>query len=123
MRRLRLLPAAALMVMAGCLDSTTSTESKAETSPMSASIEGTTWVASAVQVTIDAGAGTFAIAGGGASTNTTISLVVNATAPGTYSLGAGGAGSAVVALSTGQSWTSAGVGGSGSLMITALGND
>jgi hypothetical protein len=119
MARIRLLSAAVLVAMAGCLDSTTSPVN-ADTAPMSASIEGTTWVASAVQVTIDAEAGTLNVAGGGDGSNTVMSMTIAATAPGTYSLGPGGTGAAIVGLSTGQTWTSSGVGGSGSVTITTL---
>ncbi len=121
MRRMRLLSAAVLIVMAGCLDST-SAPVNPDTAPMSASIEGTTWVASAVQVAIDAEAGTLNVVGGGEGTNTNMSISVTATAPGTYSLGPGGPGAATVGLSTGQTWTSNGVGGSGSVIITTLSN-
>jgi len=121
MRRMRLLSAAALVVMAACLDSTAAPVN-ADTAPMSASIEGTTWVASAVQVAIDGEAGTLSVVGGGEGTNTNISISLTATVPGTYSLGPGGPGAATVGLSTGQTWTSSGVGASGSLIVTTLSN-
>jgi len=102
-----------------CLD-TTDPNQNAGPPPMSATIEGTPWFATGIFVTPSDAA--IELAASNEASNAAVSIVINASGPGTYSFGPGSATIAAIGITTGQVWSTMGDGASGTIVVTTFAN-
>jgi hypothetical protein len=119
LRLARMSIVALALTAAACLD-TTNPDQTNGAPPMSAMIEGTPWYATGILVTPTPTSIT--LGGGNSQSNAAVSVVINATAPGTYTLGPGNTSSGVIGITTGQVWSTDGDSASGTIVVTTFAN-
>lgn len=122
MRRITMLLAAAVALVAACGGSSDSSTgvNTGGTSSFSATLGGVAWTAANPVALINASG--VNISSYDASNTTNVTLTFLASAPGTYSLnfGQSTSGVGIVAKTNGQGWSTVHVGGTGTVVVTTL---
>ncbi len=125
MRRRFMLVSAALVIAAACGGSDSSSvtgtnnNGQTQTGPISATIDGKSWVGASANASYSSSI--LAFAGYEIASGTTISAAAKVTGPGTYSLTFGNQNAGVgIITQNGASWSTAYQGGGGTLVVSTL---